>query len=104
MPQMLKCPHCGTLVENGVSVCRGCQAEIVDGPTGKEAGGCGCATVVIFFVVLWFLGNKTGLFDVNMFPTWLNWTIIIVGFLAGVVISLMAFSEKRFIRGYKHDR
>jgi hypothetical protein len=32
----LECPLCGFVTKKGLSVCRGCQGDIVEGPTFRE--------------------------------------------------------------------
>lgn len=79
--QMLKCPHCGTLVEHGLTVCRGCKAEIEYGTTFVDSinAGIGCGVAVIVIAVLFQLD-----FELVFSIIWIPFAI---GFIGNLVLN-----------------
>jgi len=65
--RVLECPHCGFETPYGLTVCKGCQAEIVYGATSREELGYGC------------LGGIIGTTAACMLTTLLN--VVVAGLL-----------------------
>lgn len=73
--QNLRCPLCGEGAPFGASVCRGCQAEIVYGPTSREKTdlrvGClvlGLVVAAILFTHFWWMYPVLGLTGLILSP------------------------------------
>ena len=87
--QMLKCPHCGTLVEHGLTVCRGCKAEIEYGTTFQESisAGFGCG-FAIFIIAMLFSMDLERVFS-------LIWIPFLIGFIGNSALSKDSIRFKR---------
>lgn len=102
----LECPFCAFNVPRGAWVCRGCGAEIRHGGDGGEAGaGCGgaliCAVVAYFVmkvVASEFFGVAAG-----RIPTWVEWTVLGAGALAGLGLSVRSGRSGRSGRAERGD-
>jgi hypothetical protein len=104
----LKCPHCASIVEYGVMVCRGCGAEVGyisgierDGRRlmGSAFGG-GFVGLVLFSAVWGEVGRS---------PSWLPWAFIGVGAVVGWRIAEKRLNGRtnqmvRFRRRYPDNR
>ena len=101
MEKYIKCPHCGEHIEEGMSVCRGCHAEVINGPTRSEAGGCGCLIAILtFMIAVSVLKPATESEDYVYFLICMSAP---VGYgVGGLLISKLVYRGKRIIRSYKH--
>ena len=73
--QNLRCPLCGEGAPFGATVCRGCQAEIVYGPTPQEKSdlriGCfllGLIVAIMLFTHVWWMYPVLGLIGLILSP------------------------------------
>ena len=87
MHELLECSFCGeTNIPYGAVVCRGCQAEILYGPTGQERmqegcvmglfSGCalgGCVCVPLLAILLAAVGILH-----DRIPPWFEWVSFII--------------------------
>lgn len=113
MEQKYQCPHCGTYVEHGFTVCRGCGAEVIYGATGQAKAAIGCLCIALFFpvaivglTVAVTIAAKLGITSA------INW--IGIGVFAGAIFAVVAgaiigckladriWKGVRFIRDYRH--
>ncbi|MCC6972221.1 MAG: zinc ribbon domain-containing protein [Phycisphaerales bacterium] len=100
----LECPYCGNECKFGVTVCRGCQAEIRYSPTFSEYMGCGFFTIILGIVgFLIIKGALNWLFpsiEINS-PQYLVCGIFVLLFVAGIRLASAILKNPRFIRnGY----
>lgn len=91
--QNLRCPLCGERAQFGVTVCRGCQAEIVYGPTVQERFdlGIGCLFLGLIVAAILF--------------THVWWMYPLLGLLGMILSPWMACraSDVRYIRNFEHS-
>lgn len=83
--EALRCPFCGFIPPPAARVCRGCGAEIRHG--GQEGGaGCGCALVsaLVSGLALKVVADEFFHLNIEAVPTWVQWTVIGAGALAGL--------------------
>lgn len=105
----LKCPHCGFEPEYGVTVCRGCGAEIMYGPTFGERVGSGCMSFLAgAFLPALLIGGLMDVIGISQNSEVSGiMTILIFGFavLLGIVGFFLAskhpsWKKPRFYRRY----
>ena len=101
MTDLEKCPHCATVVESSVRVCRGCGAEVVYGPTTNEMGGCGCALAVVFGIAGTAFATQVLSIPEKKAEGWGGGGALI-GFVIGFILSFVAYKGRRFLRSYRH--
>lgn len=104
----LTCPHCGKDSQYGISVCSGCQAEVLYRVTSKElligflgGGVVGFIfpVVVIHYVSLYFNGLNDFWAELSMFFLFICFIIFPI---FGVFIMIRRGRGVRFIRNYKY--
>ena len=89
--EMLKCPHCGTLVEHGLTVCKGCLAKIEYGATFQDSSGMGCGCAMLIFIIAVFFYSSILGEDIFL-------TILGVAFLIGFIGNFIINKDSVFFR------
>ena len=119
----LICPHCGFECQYGVRVCRGCQAEILYGPTFGESIGMGCVGGIIGIVGLTILISLGVVlmvilsFKIDVKPSTIStgsqmvWSLLSVCAPLSLIIMVIVgfgwasriWKTPRFVRHYRHS-
>jgi hypothetical protein len=115
MSRQLKCPHCATIIEDGVLVCYGCFAELEY--VSAEANECRAATpygcggfIIALVLVAAIVGGIWG--DVKKAPDWAMCTgwgmIFLIAFVSMMVgyhnVSGTGNRSVKFRRRYPDNR
>ena len=85
-----RCPFCGFAPPPDARVCRGCGAEMVHGDGGEAGAGCGGALVcaVIAYFAMKIVALECFGLPAERIPTWVEWTVLGAGALAGLALSV----------------
>ncbi|MFC0178789.1 hypothetical protein [Thorsellia kenyensis] len=97
---VIKCPHCFTVSDHGVNICKGCRAEV--------RYGFGKRSVIVSFILSYFAATNT----IHLLASFLPWItidksngFIVIGVFLVVYFSIMLFicnklfkNSIRFIR------
>ncbi len=109
------CPHCHTQVPETASVCTGCGAEIVRGPTRRERSALGCGFMIVAILAMLLLLHALEVLQgrsplpsptaEGAFSFFLALiALLAVPYLLGKAVARMLWRSKlRFFRRYHHD-
>lgn len=119
MPGDWDCPHCGTTIKRGNTVCRGCHADIVYGSTKKERrdnfwGGAVVIGLAMIPALLALPGYLNETLDYSISDVWglpiyaIAPIVIVAGLVAGIINASIQNARRRtqpprFIRAKKYD-